>query len=186
MSEIEPATEAVASRRAPDAASIVACVTAAYDAHASAIYGLALRATRDPDLAADVTQEVFLRLLVEARNGRYPDNVGGWLYRASKNLIINKARRATVARRFSLRREEPARPDEPDAIALGNEQHRELAALLDSLPIVDRIALVMAAQGASGEEIAERIGRSHVATRTLMSRARARLRTAALRREASR
>lgn len=167
-------------------AGLGAVVADAYDTHAAAIYGLALRATRDPDLAADVTQEAFLRLLGEGQRGRLPDNVGGWLYRTSSNLIVSGARRATVARRFApflLSRREP---DEPEAIALGNEQHRELDAALATLSVADRLALVMAAQGASGEEIAGRLGRSHGATRTHLTRARARLRAAVLVREMTR
>ena len=163
-----------------------AVITAAYETHSAAIYGLALRATRDPDLAADVTQEAFLRLLTEGQHGRIPDNVGGWLYRTSSNLIISRARRATVARRLAPFLVLGHEPDGPEAIVLGNEQHRELDAALATLPVADRLALVMAAQGATGEEIAGRLGRSHVATRTHLTRARSRLRAAVLHREATR
>ncbi len=157
-----------------------AYITAAYEAHSPAIYGLALRSTRDPDLAADITQEAFLRLLTEGRHGRLPDNVGGWLYRTSSNLVISRVRRATVARRFAPRLLQRDEPDGPDAIALGNERHRELDTALATLSVADRVALVMAAQGATGEEIAGHLGRSHAATRTHLTRARVRLRAAVL------
>ena len=42
---------------------------------------------------------------------------------------------------------------------------------------MERIALLMAAQGLSGIEIADYLGRSPAATRTMMCRARLRLRT---------
>ena len=187
MSEIKPVTESVSlTGRDLNTTSLNATVAAAYDAHSAAIYGLALRSTRDPDLAADVTQEAFLRLLQEIRGGRYPDNVGAWLYRTSMNLIITRARRASVARRFAPRLVARDEPDGPDVIALGNEQHRELEALLADLSVADRLVLVMAAQGASGEEIAGHLGRSQGATRTQLTRARTRLRAAALHREAMR
>lgn len=187
MNEIEPLIEPVrVGGRDLERTSLVADIAAAYDLHASSIYGLALRAGRDPELAADVTQEAFARLLAEGRQGRYPDNVGGWLYRTSTNLIVSRARRVSVARRFAGRLVSRDEWDAPDAIALGNEQHRELDAALATLSVDDRIALVMAAQGASGEEIAERLGRTHAATRTHLTRARARLRAAVLRAEATR
>ena len=183
---MEPVTERVSvAAREPGATSLEAFITAAYEAYATAIYGLALRSTRDPELAADVTQEAFLRLLTEGQRGRLPDNIGGWLYRTSANLIVSGARRRSVARRFAPRLVVRDGPDGPEAIALGQEQHRELDAALAGLSVDDRLALVLSAQGASGEEIAAHLGRTHAATRTHLTRARTRLR-AVLLREATR
>lgn len=187
VNEIEPVIEPVgASGDGFAAVPLAAFVAAAYDAHAASIYGLALRSTRDPELAGDVTQEAFLRLLAEGRRGRRPDDIGAWLYRTSTNLIISRARRASVARRLAPRLVSHDRSDAPDAIALGNEQHRELDAALATLSVADRVALVLSSQGATGIEIAQHLGRSHAATRTHLTRARARLRDAVLSREANR
>jgi RNA polymerase sigma factor (sigma-70 family) len=186
VNEVEPILEPVGvPTRDVGASSLTALIAAAYDAHAAAIYGLALGASRDPEVAADVTQEAFLRLLAEGRRGRLPDNVGGWLYRTSYNLIVSRSRRVAVARRFAPRLVSHDEPDGPDAIVLGNEGHRELDVALATLSVADRVALVMAAQGATGEEIAIHLGRTHAATRTHLCRARARLRTAVLRGEAT-
>jgi RNA polymerase sigma factor (sigma-70 family) len=187
VNEIEPVTEQVSVVGRPlGTTALEAFITAAYETHAAAIYGLALRSTRDAELAADVTQEAFLRLLTEGQRGRLPDNVGGWLYRTSANLIVSGARRRSVAHRLAPRLVARDEPDGPEAIALGQEQHRELDAALADLSVDDRLALVLSAQGASGEEIAAHLGRSHAATRTHLTRARTRLRAAILRREATR
>ena len=167
-----------ASGREPSAIS--EAIAAAFRDHSAAIHGTALRLTRDPELAADVTQEAFLRLVVEAQAGRLPDNVGGWLHRTSANLIISRARRTAVARRLAPRLVRFDGPAEPDAIAVLQEQRHELHVALATLSAADRVALLMAAHGATGEEIARHLGRSHAATRTLLSRARGRLRTAAI------
>jgi RNA polymerase sigma-70 factor (ECF subfamily) len=164
----------------PDPSAISEVIAVAFRDHSAAIYSTALRSTRDPELAADVTQEAFLRLVVEARAGRFPDNVGGWLYRTSANLIVSRARHAAVARRLAPRLVEFDRPAEPDTVALLQEEQSELVVALAALSPVDRVALLMAAQGATGQEIARRLGRSHAATRTLLSRARGRLRIAAI------
>ena len=124
--------------------------------------------------------------MTEGQRGRRPDNPGAWLYRTSTNLIISRARRASVARRVAPRLLSHDAPDRPEDVALGNEQHRELDAALATLSVADRVALVLAAQGASGEEIAVHLGRSHGATRTHLTRARAHLRIAVAKREASR
>ena len=171
-----------ASRRDPSAMAEI--VAAAFRDHSASIQGMALRTTRDPELAADVTQEAFLRLVSEAQAGRCPDNVGAWLYRTSANLIVSRARRAAVARRLTPRLVRTDGPAQPDAIAVLREEHHELQVALTTLPAADRVALLMAAHGATGEEIACHLGRSQGATRTLLSRARRRLRTATIEAEA--
>jgi RNA polymerase sigma-70 factor (ECF subfamily) len=187
VNEIEPTMEPVGAAGSDLAAvPLAAWVAATYDAHAASVFGLALRATRDPELAADVTQEAFLRLMTEGQHGHRPDNPGAWLYRTSTNLIISRARRASVARRLAPRLLSHDGPDRPEDVALGNEQHRELDAAMATLSVADRVALVLASQGATGEEIAGYLGRSPGATRTHLTRARARLRAAVLRREATR
>lgn len=171
---------------APGAGSFVSAgpspddyVTNAHRAHAAMAYAVALRATRDPELAEDVTQEAFVKLLTEARAGRYPDRAGAWLYRAVTNLVISRARRATVARRLAPRLVNVNAPDEPDLVALRNEGDVELRLALATLSPAERGALLMAAAGASGIEIAAHVGMSHGATRAMICRARARLRARA-------
>src|SRR6185369_14250133 len=114
----------------------------AYELHSAGIYGMALGSTRDPELAADVTQDAFLRLMTEVQRGRAPDNVGGWLYRATTNLIVSRARRAAVARRLAPRLLRRDSPDQPDHLALGNERRTELGDALASLATADRVVLM--------------------------------------------
>ena len=160
---------------APDA-----FVSDAHRAHAAMTYAVAMRATRDPELAEDVTQEAFIKLLIEARAGRYADSTGVWLYRTVSNLIISRARRAEVARRYAPRLLELGAPDQPEAVAVRREGQAEVRMALAALSRDERAALLLAAGGATGVEIASSLGRSHGATRALMCRARSRLRAGAL------
>ena len=162
-----------------DRAAITALLDASYRDHSAAIRGKALQMTRDAELAADVTQEAFLRLFVEARAGRSPDNVSAWLYRTSHNIIVSRARHTAVAHRFEPRLARLDTPAEPDAIAVLHEERTELDQALATLSATDRTALVLAADGATGVEIAHHIGRTQLATRALLCRARRRLRAAA-------
>lgn len=177
VNEISPAREPVrigTERR--DAATVTAFIEAAFDEHEARVHGMVLALTRDPEVAADMTQEAFLRLVTEAHAGRYPDNPGGWLYRTASNLAVSRARRVAVARRLAprlLRRDEPP---SPEGIALERERSQVMRDALARLPLAQRTALIMAAQGVTGEEIAAHLDKSHGATRNMMLRARRQLR----------
>ncbi|MCU7651109.1 RNA polymerase sigma factor [Pseudomonas piscis] len=68
--------------------------------HAAALRGYLARRVRDPQLAADLVQESFLRLAEHTR-GAPIDNSQGYLYRTANNLLIDhvrqEARRKTEA-----------------------------------------------------------------------------------------
>ena len=152
-------------------------VAAAYEAFQREIHSFAVHATRDPEAAADVTHEAFLKLFREAGAGRTPDNIRAWLYRVASNLIFNRARHARVAdafrRAWSGGEETQASPEWE---ALRAERAAELRGALAELPRDARVGLLLAANGFSGREIAEALGRSELATRSLLCRARGQLR----------
>jgi RNA polymerase sigma-70 factor (ECF subfamily) len=152
-------------------------VMAAYDANQRRLTSFAYALTRDADAADDLVQETFLRLVKEHAAGREPDNVTAWLYRVCSNLATSRGRRTVVARRFLERR--PAEETEVAAELeiLRHEISEALLAALTILPDDARTALVMAAQGFSGREIADALGRTETSTRTMIFRARERLRT---------
>lgn len=156
----------------------VAAVAADFNLLSVKIEALVRARTRDPEAAADATQEAFLRLLREARAGRYPTHVHAWLYRTALNVVISGRRHAAVAERFApaLVRLDPPMP--PDLLALERETAGSARAAIANLRPPARVAVVLAAQGVPGPEIAIRIGRSHAATRTLLCRARGQLRAA--------
>jgi RNA polymerase sigma-70 factor (ECF subfamily) len=152
--------------------AVVDVVTAAYDEHERALYGFALGLTRSGTAAEDLVQESYLRLVREVQAGRTPDNVKAWLYRVCANLATSRGRRASVAVRylpFLVSREVG---ETPEARHLRLELGVELAAALADLTHDERTGLLLSAGGFHGPEIAEIIGRSHGATRTMLTRAR--------------
>jgi DNA-directed RNA polymerase specialized sigma24 family protein len=66
--------------------------------------------------------------------------------------------------------------ESPESDVLDRERSAGLDAVLADLPADVRTALLLSAQGFSGEEIAQAIGRSNGATRTMLCRARVRVR----------
>lgn len=163
-----------------DPSSAAFFVDAAYRQHFGTTYASAMRVMRNPDAAADVTQEAFIRLLTEARDGRRPDNAAAWLSRTATNVAISRIRRASVAQRLAPRLIDRSTPAQPEAIAVQRELGSDLLEALATLRPTERRALLLAAQGSNGTEIARDLGRSHGATRTLICRARAALRTTML------
>jgi len=152
-------------------------IMTAYDEHQRRLTGFAYALTRDQDAADDLVQESFLRLIKEHAAGNVPDNVRAWLFRVCANLVTSRGRRGVVANRFLQRATAPAEEVAAEVEMLRHETGEALAAALAILPAESRAALVMAANGYSGREIADALGRTESATRTMMFRARERLRT---------
>jgi RNA polymerase sigma-70 factor (ECF subfamily) len=144
-----------------------------YDAHQRELFTFAVRACRDHDAAEDLVHEAFIRLIQEVEADRTPRQVRAWLYRVVANLIVSQARHAIVAERHaSATREDVG----PERAYLEREQQAYLDVALGELGEDARTALLMAASGFNGMEIADAIGRSGNATRTLMCRSRLQLR----------
>ena len=147
-----------------------------YLQHRGEILAFLIPMTRDPEVAEDILQETFIRLIREARAGRMPDNVRAWLYRVAANLAISRGRRVATWLRIVPRLLDRGEPRHPEAEYLSRERDAELHAALGRLRPDGRAALLLAAQGFDGHEIATAIGRSEAATRTLLYRSRIELR----------
>jgi RNA polymerase sigma-70 factor (ECF subfamily) len=151
-------------------------VLEAFEEHQQKLTSFAYAMTRDRDAADDLVQESFLRLVKELNAGRQPDNVAAWLFRVCSNLAMSRGRRIGTVQKFI--RVARGRTDAPpaDIEILRREENAALLEGLARLAPDARAALLMAAQGFSGREIAEALGRTEVATRTMMFRAREKLR----------
>ena len=147
-----------------------------YLQHRGEILAFLIPMTRDPEVAEDILQDTFIRLVREARAGRMPDNVRAWLYRVAANLAISRGRRVATWLRIVPRLLDRDEPPRPEAEFLQHERDAELHAALGRLRPDGRAALLLAAQGFDGHEVATLIGRSEPATRTLLYRSRIELR----------
>lgn len=131
---------------------------------------------RDADEAADVCQETFVRLLVTARGGELPDAPGAWVRRVAHNLVVSNARRRQTRDRTVERLGQDEVVSSTEESIVNRERDRTLAVALAAAGDHDRTVMLLAAQGYRASEIGERIGRTELATRTLLCRARGRLR----------
>jgi RNA polymerase sigma factor (sigma-70 family) len=151
-------------------------VAATYDRHGRELFTFALRACHERAAAEDYVQEAFTRLIVEIEAGRTPTNVRAWLYRVIANLVISRGRRTAVAQRQMGALAVDETDGGPEPAYLEHERQADIDVALGELDEDARTALLMAASGFNGMEIAEAIGRSGSATRTLMCRTRVQLR----------
>jgi RNA polymerase sigma-70 factor (ECF subfamily) len=146
----------------------------AFCAYRDRLYASVLRSTRDADLAEDIVQEAFLELVRASQRGDLPDNQLAWLHRVAANRVIDWSRR-----RVRWAGHVPPCTDTeeaPEVAVLRHETGRELRAALERLPGATRHALILEGQGYQPAEIAQMIGRTDQATRTLLCRGRRRLR----------
>jgi RNA polymerase sigma-70 factor (ECF subfamily) len=151
-------------------------VTAVFLANQASLERYARSLTRDDDAAADICQEVFIRLLVIARDGRMPDVPAAWMHRVAHNVFVSSARKSNTRERTveALSSSEHVRSTE-DA-AMERERHALVRDALSSVRPFERRAMVLAAEGYRANEIGDLLGRTAVATRTLLCRARGQLR----------
>ena len=151
-------------------------LTALYETHRAELFAFLVRMTRDREAAEDLLQETFIRLIKETRAGRVPDEVRAWLYRVAANAAISRSRRGATWTRLLPRLVERGEPARPETEFLRAERETALHTALAELAPDARAALLLAAQGFDGHEIAASIGRSEGATRTLLCRSRVQLR----------
>lgn len=157
-------------------AAVDAVVTAAYAAHRVELFSFLFSGVRDRDVAEDLLQDVFVRFMRQVGSGQAPLNTRGWLYRVASNLVISRGRRLSVAARWLSRATNPDPIEAADSRVLRRERADDLEVMLGRLAPDARTAILLQGHGFSGPEIAAAIGRTDGATRTLLCRARVRLR----------
>ena len=152
-------------------------VTAVFLANLPSLERYARSLTRDEDASADVCQEVFIKLLVSARAGQMPDSPAAWMHRVAHNIVVSAARRKSTSERTLDRLSEPDPHQSTEETVIRRERDAHLRSALTGVRPAQREAMVLAAQGYRADEIGDRLGRTALATRTLLCRARGQLRT---------
>ncbi len=148
-------------------------------------YNIAYRILGDGDLAADVTQESFIKAykaMDQFRGGSFKAWLARIVTNACYDALRHKQRRpADSLEDLSVDPEHAIRlqssQESPESYALRTELSELIQRSIDQLPPDQRITLVLAdIQGMSYQEIAEITGVSLGTVKSRLSRARARLR----------
>jgi RNA polymerase sigma-70 factor (ECF subfamily) len=149
---------------------------ALYDRHAARVHRLAYRLAGDADLAADLTQDVFIRAFRELGKFRGESAFGTWLHRVAVTTCLNGLRKIKRLRTREVTLE-LAEGESRDAGGVSPEVREAVAAAIEELPESLRVVLVMySVEGYSHAEIAEAVGIAEGTSRSRVFEARAKLR----------
>jgi RNA polymerase sigma factor (sigma-70 family) len=131
------------------------------------------RLSGEPDVAADLAQEAFIRL---NRRGTMPDRPPSWLVSVAMNLFRNlrstdarRRRLLTVARAESVLADAAPTPYQASAAA---ESYERVRVALDSLPEREQRLLLLRAEGYSYRDMATALELNEASIGTLLARAK--------------
>lgn len=144
---------------------------ATFDRHHPALFRYLHRLVGNPDVAEDIAQEAFLRLLDHPLP---EDEARPWLFTVATNLVRDRARMRKRRRRLLEEEKgtvEPSAPDPPDLRVERAERIRKVRRVLETLAERDREMLLMRQEGLRYKEIAEAVGVAPASVGTLLARA---------------
>ena len=147
------------------------------------IYNYALRMVGDPDRAADITQDTFIKAYRKLDSLTDETSTRSWLYRIATNTAIDDMRRRRYVTPMGddeeRHRERPDHRPGPEAEVLaGTLDERVQRALLSLRPNHRQCLLLSDLEDMSAHQIGDVMGLSYGAVRTLLCRARGEMRRA--------
>lgn len=156
-----------------------------YSQHEKMVFNLALRMSGDPEDAAELTQEVFLRVYRHMARFRGRSTLKTWVFRIAVNCCRSRFRR----RRLPFLSPGPNSEDtiervvdpraNPERDALNSSLGEQLSSALARVPVQFREAVLLRdVQGFSYDEIADILRIRKGTVRSRIARGRERLRRA--------
>jgi RNA polymerase sigma-70 factor, ECF subfamily len=156
-----------------------AFVEALFAKHHGEIYAYLVRMLRDPELAADLTQDAFVKAYKNYDTLEKDENARAWLYQIAHRVALDELRRRKIIRMVPWTGEARGAAPSAERIALDLRLSGPLERALAQIPERQRAALLLAElHDLSGLELAAAMGVSHVAARAILTRARESLRRA--------
>jgi RNA polymerase sigma-70 factor (ECF subfamily) len=147
--------------------------------HHGEIYAYLLRMLRDPELAADLTQDTFVKAYRAYDALEKGENARAWLYQIAHRVALDDFRRRKIVRFLPFTGESKGSSPSAERLAMDVRLSGPLERALASIPERQRAALLLAeVHDLTGLELAAALGISHVAARALLTRARQSLRFA--------
>ncbi|MBX3069062.1 MAG: sigma-70 family RNA polymerase sigma factor [Thermomicrobiales bacterium] len=146
-----------------------------YTRYYGPVYRFCYRRLRHTEAALDATSQVFLKAiggLSGFRGGSFP----GWLFTIARNVVIDIQRQPGPHSDLPDDWDLPDHLPTPELQTIIDDDRRLLWRLLDELTPEQRDVVELRMAGFTGQEIADQLGRSLPAIKSLQWRAFARLR----------
>lgn len=156
-----------------------AAVEALYDLYADRLYRYMLARVGDPEVASDLTTELFVRVIRHMNSFRLNErrpaaSFSAWLYRIAANLITDYHRQAQRAPQVSLTDDLrlPAGGPSPQRMAEQKETFARLQRAMQGLSEEQRLVILAKfGEDMSNAEVAAWLGKSEGAVKSLQHRA---------------
>lgn len=162
-----------------DRATARAFIERLYAAHHGEIYAYLARMVRDDELAADLTQEAFVKAYRAHDTLQDANKARAWLYQIAGRTALDELRRRKIVRFVPWMGEDRGESTSAEDTVLRGRLSADLERALQRIPPRQRQALLLAELNElTGLELAEAMGVSHVAARALLTRGRESLRQA--------
>src|SRR3990172_4041020 len=147
--------------------------------HHREIYAYLLRMLRDPELAADLTQDAFIKAYRAYDTLEKGENPRAWLYQIAHRVALDDLRRRRIVRFLPFTGESKGSSPSAEHLAMDVRLSGPLQRAMARIPERQRAALLLAeVHDLTGLELAAALGISHVAARALLTRGRQSLREA--------
>lgn len=151
-----------------------------YDAYAARLFTFLARLSRRRDLAEDLAEETWLRLVANAARLESDTRLGPWLFAVARNLYASACRSRQVEEAYSatligLWPAGAARASPFEETAAGELQRRLERALAMLPPLYREVLLLVGVEGFTPGEAAAICGVTPETLRQRLSRARAQL-----------
>jgi RNA polymerase sigma-70 factor, ECF subfamily len=147
--------------------------------HHTEIYAYLARMVREPELAADLAQDTFVKAYRAYDSLEDPGHARAWLYQIAHRVALDEFRRRKIVRFLPWTGESRGAAPSAEHLALEGRFSGDMERALARMPERQRSALLLAElHDLTGLELAAALGVSHVAARALLTRARESLRQA--------
>lgn len=137
-------------------------LTELYDRYGGAVYQLALRITRDPGAAQEISLDAFWQIWRQAdRFNEKQGTLSSWLFTIARSRAIDRVRAAGAAKRTEREDVDVVEhaADQPERVTELAERQRLVRTAMESLTPSQRAALELAYyEGLSHSQIADRLG----------------------------
>ncbi len=148
-----------------------------YQRYFDRVYNYCLSMAKNPEVAFDLAQDVFLKITEHLDELRNPDLFPAWLFRIARNRFINHVKANSQALHFaSLATEESEDPEEREHAHERELLFQKMQLVLDQIPEMDReLLLAKYYHKESIHHLEARFGLSESAIKMRLSRARQRM-----------